>query len=133
MIHAIPTKGALMVHKAIWTWASLKFQKGHTKVNIKLVWDTNEEKIPTKLQHDTSNSWGVITFTRQFNILVLFESSKRSHIGQYWTVLRFLCAELAMPNTLLSCNMMQAISEKILCWKGVTVWHPLDNELVWKF
>ncbi len=52
------------VHKAAWSWASLKVQKGHTKVNVELVRHFDVEKIPIKLQHDTGNLWRVITLTR---------------------------------------------------------------------
>ncbi len=33
------------VHKAAWHWASLKVQKGHTKVNVELVRDFYVENI----------------------------------------------------------------------------------------
>ncbi len=52
------------VHKAAWRLASLKVQKGHTKVNVELIWDFYVENIYVKLQHDTGNLWRVITFTR---------------------------------------------------------------------
>ncbi len=51
-------------HKAAWPWASLKVQKGHTKVNVELVQDFYVEIIHVKLQHDTGNLWRVIAFTR---------------------------------------------------------------------
>ncbi len=41
------------VHKAAWPWASLKVQKGHTKVNVELVRAFDVENIHVKLQHDT--------------------------------------------------------------------------------
>ncbi len=50
-------------HKAAWPWASLKVQKGHTKVNVELVWDFYVENIHVKL-HDTGNLRKVIAFTR---------------------------------------------------------------------
>ncbi len=40
-------------HKAAWPWASFKVQKGHTKVNIKLIWDYDVEYTTIKLQLDT--------------------------------------------------------------------------------
>ncbi len=40
-------------------------QKGHPKVNIKVVWDFDVENISVKLQHDSCNSLGGIVFTRQ--------------------------------------------------------------------
>ncbi len=52
------------VHKAAWPWACLKVQKGHTKVNVELVWDFYVENIHVKLQHDTGNLWRAIAFTR---------------------------------------------------------------------
>ncbi len=55
------------VHKARWPWASLKVQKCHTKDNIKLFRYVNVKNTPIKLQHHTSNTWEVITFTRQFD------------------------------------------------------------------
>ncbi len=36
------------VHKAAWPWASLKVQKGHTKVNVELVRDFYAENIHVK-------------------------------------------------------------------------------------
>ncbi len=51
------------VHKAAWPLARLKVQKGHTKVNVKLVRDFYVESIQVKL-HDTGNLWRVIVFTR---------------------------------------------------------------------
>ncbi len=38
------------IHKAAWPWASLKVRKGHTKFNVKLIWDFDVENIPIKLQ-----------------------------------------------------------------------------------
>ncbi len=52
------------VHKAAWPWASLKVQKGHTKVNVNFVRDFYVENIHVKLQHDTGNLRRVIAFTR---------------------------------------------------------------------
>ncbi len=55
------------IHKAAWPWASLKVQKGHTKINVKLVRDVDVENIPIKLQYSykvTGNLWRVILFTR---------------------------------------------------------------------
>ncbi len=52
------------VHKAAWPWASLKVQKGHTKVNVELVQTFYVENIHVKLQHDTGNLWRVIELTR---------------------------------------------------------------------
>ncbi len=43
------------VHKTTWPWASLNFQKGHTKVNVELVRDFDLGKIAIKLQHDTQS------------------------------------------------------------------------------
>ncbi len=52
------------VHKAAWPRASLKAQKGHTKVNVELVREFYVENIHLKLQHDRGNLWRVIAFTR---------------------------------------------------------------------
>ncbi len=52
------------VHEEAWPWASLKIQKGHTKVNVELVRDFYIENICVKLQHDTGNLWRVIVFTK---------------------------------------------------------------------
>ncbi len=38
------------VHKAAWSWASLKIQKGHKKVDAELIWDLDVENVPIKLQ-----------------------------------------------------------------------------------
>ncbi len=56
------------VDKAVWTWASLKIQKGHRKVNVKLIWDFGIENVPVKLQHGTCNSWGIIKFTSRLDL-----------------------------------------------------------------
>ncbi len=52
------------VHKAAWPWASLKVQKGHTKINVELVRDIYVENTHVKIQHDTGNLQKVIAFTR---------------------------------------------------------------------
>ncbi len=57
------------IHKAVWPWASLKVQKGHTKINIKLIQDFDVENTTIKLQLDTGNLWRVITFTRSSQML----------------------------------------------------------------
>ncbi len=44
--------------------ASLKVQKGHTKVNVELVRDFYVENIHVKLHHDRGNQRRVIAFTR---------------------------------------------------------------------
>ncbi len=41
------------VHRAVWQWASLKVQKGHTKVNIKLIRGFDVENIVLTLKYDT--------------------------------------------------------------------------------
>ncbi len=56
-------------HKAAWPWASVKVQKSHTKINIKLVQDFDVENTTIKLQLDTCNLWRVITFTRSSQML----------------------------------------------------------------
>ncbi len=57
------------VHKAAWPSDSLKVQKGHTNVNVKLVRDFYAENIHVKLQHDTCNLRKVIAFTRSSQML----------------------------------------------------------------
>ncbi len=64
------------VHKAAWPWASLKVQKGHTKVNVKLVRDFYVENIHIKLQHDTGDLRRVITFTRSSQMLPAWKLKK---------------------------------------------------------
>ncbi len=64
------------VHKATWPCTSLKVPKGHTKVNIKLIWYVDVENIPIKLQHHTSNTWGVIMFTRQLDLELVLKVQK---------------------------------------------------------
>ncbi len=51
------------IHKGAWPWASLKVQKDHTKINIKLIRDFDVENTTIKLQLATSNLWRVIMFT----------------------------------------------------------------------
>ncbi len=111
------------VHKAAWLWASLKVWKGHTKVNVELVWDFYVENIHVTLQHDTGNLQKVITLSRSSQTLLAwkfikvtqrsrsnlveilmsrtslpvqlqhFKRSKRSDKGQHRTRLRFWCRE----------------------------------------
>ncbi len=50
MIHAISEQLSHLQYSL-----TLSKLKGHTKINIKLVSDFDVEKIPLKLQHDTSN------------------------------------------------------------------------------
>ncbi len=51
------------VHKTAWPWTSLKVQKGHTKVNFKLIWDFDVANIPIKLEHDTGNlQWSMKSY-----------------------------------------------------------------------
>ncbi len=52
------------VHKLAWFWASLKVQKGHTKVSDDYMQDIDLENIPVKLQYDIINLWRVTLFTR---------------------------------------------------------------------
>ncbi len=52
------------VHKTTWPWASLKVKKWHTKFIIELLQYGDVKNTPIKLQHYTSNTWEVITFTR---------------------------------------------------------------------
>ncbi len=56
-------------HKAAWPWATLKVQKGHTKINIELIRDFDVENTTIKLQLDTGNLWRVVTFTRSSQML----------------------------------------------------------------
>ncbi len=56
------------VHKAAWPWASLKVQKGHTKVNVEFIQDFYVENIHVKL-HDTGNLRKVIAFTKSSQML----------------------------------------------------------------
>ncbi len=69
-------------HKAAWPWASLKVQKGHTKINIKLIRDFDVENTTFKLQLNTGNLWRVIAFTRSSQMLLARKFKKRSHKGQ---------------------------------------------------
>ncbi len=103
---------------AFWPWPSLKDQKGQSQHQTCLrFW-----KYPCKvlLQHDTSNSWGLSTFTGQLD-LELVECSKRSHTvngehledcdmetisvklhdtGTLWRVIVFTwCCQTSMPHT----------------------------------
>ncbi len=61
------------VHKATWPWASLKVQKGHTKVIIELLWYIDVKNTP--LYH-TSNTWEVIVFTRQLDLELVLKVQK---------------------------------------------------------
>ncbi len=63
-------------HKAAWSWASLKVQKGHTKINIKLISNFDVENTTIKLQLDTGNLWRVITFTRSSQMLLAWKLKK---------------------------------------------------------
>ncbi len=65
MILAIPAE--LSFCKAAWPWASLKVQKGHIKVNVKLMWDFGVEDVPVTL-YGVCNSGGVIVFTSPFDL-----------------------------------------------------------------
>ncbi len=59
------------VHKTARSWASLKVQKGHTKVNVELVWDFYVENIHVKL-HDIGNLWKVM-FTRSSQMMIAWK------------------------------------------------------------
>ncbi len=63
------------VHNAAWHWASLKVQKGHTKINIELIRDIDVENT-IKLHLDTGNLWRVIIFTRSYHMLPAWKFKK---------------------------------------------------------
>ncbi len=56
------------VYKAAWPWATLKVQKRCIKINLKRGRNCDVKKILVKLQHGTCNFWGVIAFTRSFEL-----------------------------------------------------------------
>ncbi len=78
------------VHKATCPWASLKVQKGQTKVIIELLRYVDVKNTPIKLQHHTSNTWEV--HKAVWPELVL-KVQKRSHKDQQLTCPRFWCGE----------------------------------------
>ncbi len=103
-------------HKAAWPWASLKVQKGHTKINIELIRDLDVENTTIKLQLDTGNLWRVIAFTRSSQMLRARKlKKKRSHKGQDQTCLKFWWVE---HHSLYSYNMMQANSDALSYSQG---------------
>ncbi len=63
-------------HKVVWPWASLKVQKGHTKINIQLICDFDVENTTINLQLDTVNLWRVITFTRSSQMMLAWKFKK---------------------------------------------------------
>ncbi len=64
------------VHKATWPWASLKVQKGYTKVIIELFQYADVKITPIKLEHHTSNTWEVIAITRQLDLELVLKVQK---------------------------------------------------------
>ncbi len=101
-------------HKAAWPWASLKVQKGHTKINIELIHDFDVENT-IKLQLDTGNLWRVIAFTRSSQMLHARKFKKRSHKGQDQTWFKFWWVE---HHSLYSYNMMEANSDALSYSQG---------------
>ncbi len=98
------------VHKATWPWASFKVKKEHTNVNIELVQDVDVENIPITLQHHTSNTRGVIIFTKQFDFEVVWKLKKVTQRSTSNS------SEMLMWRTLLkSYNLIHAIYEN---WMG---------------
>ncbi len=57
-------------HGLVW-----KFKKV-TKVNTELFQEVYVKKIPVKLQHNAGNFWGVIKFTRQFDLELQWKFKK---------------------------------------------------------
>ncbi len=55
---------------------------------FKLQIEFDVEKIPIKLQYDTCNSWGDVTFTRQLDLELNVQKVTQ---GQHWTHPRFWC------------------------------------------
>ncbi len=72
------------IHKVAWPWASLKVQKGHTKITIDLIQDFDVENTTIKLQLDTSNLWRVIMFTRSFQTLCAWKFKKVTQRSTTW-------------------------------------------------
>ncbi len=58
------------IHKVTWPCTTLKIQKGHTKINVKLLCDFGVENNPVRLPNNACNSWRVITFTRPFDLQI---------------------------------------------------------------
>ncbi len=92
------------VHKAAWPQASLKVQKGHTKINIKLGWNFDEENI----SH-------CVKFTRQPELVQIWKFKK---VTQRSTSKE---SKILMWRTLLSSyNLIQAIFNSY--WPDMREW-----------
>ncbi len=64
------------IHMAAWPWTSLKGQKSHTKINIKLIRYCDVENTTIKVQLDRGNLRRVITSTRSIQTLYTWKFKK---------------------------------------------------------
>ncbi len=107
------------VRKATWSWASLKFQKGHTKVIIELFWYFDVKNTPIKWHHHTSNTCEVIAFAMQSSKKVTQRSTSNAKIN--------LSKILMWRTHLSSYNLRQVIYQELSCSQGPSRYCPLES------